>query len=265
MKINEFLLMVKQFKDEPKQITDKTEIAHWTDGDWIDYYYVFDLGPNYRFEVVDGPKHLYFGLFYCTPGDTYTTDNKKKFYHCLFQDKCDRMDRFQLMTLLKEVGITLDNPDMIVNLNVKEKRDLLYVDMCARLPFDLKAEITSIFDESKSTQNICACKTADIADVIYLNFGDGGFYPYEISNFKILLRSMSDMTFEEKDEFMRLSDKVMADYAQCIKDGVDVIKRKSELTFRQTEWLLKKHFDFRGLIKAGLAKEYSVHNLKNIK
>lgn len=259
MKIEEFLLLIKQFKDTPKQVTDKAELSHWISHDWKEYYYVFDIGDSYRFEINDGPNNLLFGLFYSKPDDKSisTRLTSHKFYRCLFHDKGPRMNKEELFELLDKMGITIDDPNMLVNISVKERRDLLYMDLCFRLPFQPQVEIISAFDGSIGTKTICACKTSNITSHIYLNFGDGGLYPYEIDNVKLLLRPMSDMTDREKKEFSKLLDDKVKVYSS--QNTIDAIKIKSDLTLKQTEWLLEHQFDFRGLIQTGLAKMYTVN------
>lgn len=257
MKIEEFLLLIKQFKDTPKQVTDKAELAHWTSNDWKEYYYVFDIGNSYRFEITDGPNNLLFGLFYSKPEDNSTRLASHKFYRCLFHDKGPRMNKEELFELLDKMGITLDDPNMLVNISVKERRDLLYMDLCFRLPFEPQAEITSAYDGSIETRTICACRPSNITSSIYLNFGDGGLYPYEIDNVKLLLRPLSDMADKEKAEFSKLLNNEVKVYSS--QNTIDAIKVKSEFTLRQAEWLLKHQFDFRGLIQTGLAKECTLY------
>ena len=250
--------MIKQFKDTPKQVTDKAELSHWTSKVWKEYYYVFDIGNSYRFEITDGPNNLLFGLFYSKPDDkSFSTRlTSPKIYRCLFHDIGPRMNKEELFELLDKMGITLDDPNMLVNISVKERRDLLYMDLCFRLPFQPQAEITSLYDSSIETKTISACKPSIITNNIYLNFGDGGLYLYNIDNVKLLLRPMSDMTDREKKEFSKLLDDKVKVYSN--QNTIDAIKIKSDLTLKQTEWLLEHQFDFRGLIQIGLAKMYTL-------
>ena len=112
----------------------------------------------------------------------------------------------------------------------QEEKQLLLKDLCARLPYGVKA-----------TNGHGILKLSPRTDVIYVV--DNGYIPY--------LRSMSSMTKEEFDEYMRFIkhswegiDKEEDDYYVKVKDR-DVY----------TDWLLSHHFDFRGLIPMGLALE----------
>ena len=105
--------------------------------------------------------------------------------------------------------------------------DLLMKDLCARLPYGVK------------------CQFED--DVRLIDGESSPFYDYTLSahhleifmrhnNFRIkpYLRPMSSMTEEEEDEY-------------------EIITRSSLTT--HIDWLNKNMFDYRGLIKRGLALE----------
>lgn len=65
---------------------------------------------------------------------------------------------------------------------------------------------------------------------------------YKYSDIKLVLRPLSDMTDEEKNEFEVFSFEVM-------KEDLNQVERNA----LKTKWYLEKHFDLFGLIEAGLA------------
>ena len=110
----------------------------------------------------------------------------------------------------------------------QEEKQLLLVDLCARLPYGVKCEIDDI-NEPLELESIKF--KGD-----YFIFSNGVYERY-ITEIKPYLRPMSSITKEEKayKEFYFKWD----DYSDW--DYVD--------------WLNAHHFDYRGLIKKGLAIE----------
>lgn len=122
---------------------------------------------------------------------------------------------------------------------IREDKELLLQDLCARLPYVIigryswkgnkpyNRELTgSLFDELKSSWD---------------STEDSQFSPY--------LRPMSSMTEEEKKEFI--------DAVTWEVDGKFYIDECEDISFYQEkyDWLNAHHFDYRGLIKKGLAIE----------
>ena len=117
----------------------------------------------------------------------------------------------------------------------QEEKQLLLIDICARLPYGMMAE--------------CRIESGESLDVL--------FVPSHIAEFiagsiivKPYLRQMSSMTEEEKDEFDKLMNLVEE---RCINAYG---KGGYTLSFTElNDWLNKNKFDYRGLIKKGLALE----------
>lgn len=118
----------------------------------------------------------------------------------------------------------------------QEDRDLYLKDLCARLPYHPKAEIT--FGKIKEIKTF-VCKHLFIPP-----YTSRKPKTYEV---KLFLRSMSDMTEEEKKEYIKERDK-------------DKSPSMYDVTYHSVDWLLKNHFDFRGLIPMGLAIEVTKEN-----
>lgn len=129
----------------------------------------------------------------------------------------------------------------------KEEKELLLVDLCARLPYGVKATTTS--DGWKGVYTI----TGYANERIYLDCPvyDEGDDEWLVEFIKPHLRPMSSMTEEEKNEYNRLC-------GYCLEqDAVDYnisILDRAQLVF-VIDWLNSHHFDYRGLIEKGLALE----------
>lgn len=138
----------------------------------------------------------------------------------------------------------------------KEDKELLFQDLCARLPYDVYvlADIYKTFDGGI------------IGNVVGVNLESGLVYlegvltPFYIDEIKPYLRSMSSMTEEEKDEFYNNSNGNVDNRT----DGKGLFFRNNFVSFEDINytinWLNAHHFDYRGLIPKGLAIEVTEEN-----
>jgi hypothetical protein len=124
----------------------------------------------------------------------------------------------------------------------KEDKELLFQDLCARLPYGVVIHIHDINVDDYDRQLI----PEDI-DFIQLNKKD--CKPY--------LRPMSSMTEEEKKDFLHLTN-------WDENDLIDIIKYphmyEFTISIKAFDWLNKNYFDYRGLIPKGLAIEVTEKN-----
>ena len=130
-----------------------------------------------------------------------------------------------------------------------QDKELLLKDLCARLPYGVKVNITS-----KETKNRIVHLTADNI----CNLTSGWW-----SECKPYLFPLSSITEEESIELFKLFeisliDSIGADYIkinECtgitffLDKGFDVETHLDKLI----DWLNAHHFDYRGLIEKGLA------------
>jgi len=119
----------------------------------------------------------------------------------------------------------------------QEEKQLLLVDLCARLPYKVIVEIKSYGQETqKPWFGELSCKDLEcfLQDVAYRSIK-----PY--------LRPMSSMTEEEKKEFI--------DAVTWEANSKFYIDECEDITFYQEkyDWLNAHHFDYRGLIEKCLA------------
>ena len=118
---------------------------------------------------------------------------------------------------------------------IKQDKDLVYKDICARLPYDVIVHVT---DPSTRTHDTY------LHEAILARLGNNQ------AIVKPYLRPMFNMTEEEYKEYSKLwdlQDKFPTD--ADIRFKIDVF-----------DWLNVHHFDYRGLIPKGLAIEVTEAN-----
>ncbi len=123
---------------------------------------------------------------------------------------------------------------------MKENKDLLLKDLCARLPYKVKAQFPDEYGGYTS-----AIESIDIDGFIK----DFEGIQYEIGDFKPYFFPLSSMTEEQKIEFDKMSE-------LDIEYTITQIKNDSLIWtsgLNRFNWFLKNHFDVYGLIEKGLA------------
>ena len=138
----------------------------------------------------------------------------------------------------------------------KDLKDLLLHDLCARLPYGVrgKCEIDASYDKSFDTifqtHKFDAVVYGIKEDLLLItplieDIDEQQFAEEEVANgvdildFKPYLRPMSSMTDYQKRDYQFITERWMNDPSHSISDSID--------------WLNKNHFDYRSLIKKGLA------------
>ena len=128
----------------------------------------------------------------------------------------------------------------------KEDKELLFKDLCARLPYGVKVQVyyediggSGYFDET-----------------VWLIDNDEPFHINDrwIENIKPYLRPMSSMTEEDKKELGNFVAAGM--FASQNKDHLFQLTRETLLG----DFFNKRHIDYRGLIEKGLAIEVTESN-----
>ena len=112
----------------------------------------------------------------------------------------------------------------------QEDKDLLLKDLCSRLPYGVKIELTWWVMDEGTYVNV-TLEPEHIEQL--LNYEN---YTTEI---KPYLFPLSNMTEEQKKEYQYITERWMYDSSYSISDSID--------------WLNKNHFDYRGLIPMELA------------
>lgn len=129
----------------------------------------------------------------------------------------------------------------------QEDKELLLKDICARLPYGIKASYYGVQEE---------CETWDEIDGVTLDEHLGGYvdigqYSLPIERIKPYLFPMSSMTDEQYDQLC-IDSRVK-------NDSVDILDALAN-DMDAIDWLNKNHFDYRGLIEKGLAIEITGEN-----
>ena len=128
----------------------------------------------------------------------------------------------------------------------QEEKQLLLIDLCARLPYKVKVEAVPYVDPQ------ILCSIDPIRKEFRLDFGEyrnifaTNWVGEEYSIVKPYLRPMSSMTEGEILEFIRIGDSILR---------IGEKKLICILSLKQMDWLNAHHFDYRGLIEKGLALE----------
>ena len=144
----------------------------------------------------------------------------------------------------------------------QEDKELVFKDICARLPYGVHILVHDTFKYSTVPfQNayLKAYDTAELIDSISLNlrYSSKG-KPFnriikerkDYLEIKPCLFPISSMTEEQKNEYNMLQDKVTTYHYE---DGNIVEETELCDNWRSIEYLNTNHFDYRGLIEKGLA------------
>ena len=134
----------------------------------------------------------------------------------------------------------------------QEDKELLLKDLCARLPYGIKASYYGAEEE---------CETWDEIEGITLDEDFGGYvdigqYSLPIERIKPYLFPLSSMTEEQKKEYGKACDLDTEILEKHPMDGTTPFPA----LYNSQDWLNKNHFDIYGLIPMGVALDAT--NLK---
>jgi hypothetical protein len=145
----------------------------------------------------------------------------------------------------------------------QEEKQLLLQDICARLPYGVKATTTSNAWRNVYTVNGYANYRIYLDCPVY----DEGDDEWLVESVKPYLRSMESITKEELQQLQGIIDEcgIATWKPQIGYDTINEIYINGEVKLGNciplivmveiVKWLLKHHFDYNGLIKKGLAIE----------
>lgn len=131
----------------------------------------------------------------------------------------------------------------------QKDKELLLKDLCARLPYGVKATDQRHGDSSITDIDVYA------GLVYYFGFDEWG----EIKDCKPYLRPMSSITDEENKEFQQV---IEIELKALEGPGGHTIESAASSAF-QIDFYNKHHIDYRGLIPMGLALEAKEGMYKN--
>ena len=149
----------------------------------------------------------------------------------------------------------------------QEDKELLLKDLCARLPYGVKAQVTGWDEEKGEVKVPLKIYSINTDGYVYFETNDYDVNYLPIEACRLYLRPMSSMTEEEFDK--------LKEYSELKYDQLDLASFQNGtykcLDFYLSEvpsyvvilvfdWLNKNHFDYRGLIPMGLAIEVTEKN-----
>ena len=127
----------------------------------------------------------------------------------------------------------------------QEDKELLLKDLCGRLPYEVKCNI------SRKNENCVKSRTIDsILDCHWLSECKSDFY-----EIKPYLYPLSSMTEEHKNELKKIiyvETEIICNQLKTNNYGIEDGKYHFN-SILQVDWLNKNHFDYRGLIEKSLA------------
>ena len=129
-------------------------------------------------------------------------------------------------------------------------KDLLLIDLCPRVPYGIKCQV----DDGAAGFNDGTLIEIDISKEC-VRFEADYWWVADIDEIKPYLRTMSSMTEEEKREYNLFffgAEPLTCDFS------VYAVEHRTLYEFdakNLIDWLNKHYFDYRGLIKKGLALE----------
>ena len=124
----------------------------------------------------------------------------------------------------------------------QENKKLLLQDLCAKLPYGIKAFYYGAEEECETWEEIEGITCDGYVDI--------GQYSLPIESVKPYLFPLSSMTDEQKKEYYNLcfeEERGEREYGEWIT------RVYYHNTIESIDWLNKNHFDYRDLIEKGLA------------
>lgn len=124
----------------------------------------------------------------------------------------------------------------------QEDKDILLKDLCARLPYRVKCLINYTF--CNETTDYKDVKASDVDTLIMINQQSEAYFFdwlsewFVVDDFKPYLFPLSSMTDEQEEEYNNLNGYELG----CFPHTEEAL-----------DYLIKNHFDYRGLIPKGLA------------
>lgn len=125
----------------------------------------------------------------------------------------------------------------------QEDKELLIRDLCARLPYGIKASYYGAEEERETWDEIEGITLDGCVDI--------GQYSLPIERIKPYLFPLSSMTEEQKVIYGDLCYSVIQSLANNMQSELNEL----------INWLNANHFDYRGLIEKGLAIDASGLNI----
>lgn len=134
---------------------------------------------------------------------------------------------------------------MLLNGMKQEDKELLLKDLCARIPYKVKIEVTYSKESGSSLRTRLCSEGINTLDTNIL-----GLLQQSEVYIKPYLFPLSSMTEEQKREYNRWKHEVPV----CRYEYGDIVEEVELFDSPESfEYLIENHFDYRGLIEKGLA------------
>ena len=144
----------------------------------------------------------------------------------------------------------------------EQDRELLFIDLCGRLPYEVKVNVNSEYLSEELIKS-----GYDKPLVVYGVTADGSIsftldkflmeYSMPILSIKPYLFPLSSMTEEQKIECFKGTDIELDEHNEIWStfpiSNSDIVLTNLNNWLKVINWLNKNHFDYRGLIEKGLA------------
>ena len=141
---------------------------------------------------------------------------------------------------------------------IQEDKDLLFKDLCARLPYGTKCIVTKSRTEEGQKGDVGRIVRVCLEGVDCI---DNTVFFSEFGNFKPYLFPLSSMTKEQQIEANIFDDMDMDILSQNLGRNHRDKTNIPTATYNYIDWLNKNHFDYRGLIERGLAIDATGQNI----
>lgn len=131
----------------------------------------------------------------------------------------------------------------------QEDKELLFKDLCARLPHNTICQVKFKNCGKYETKNMTL--SGIFKDEAYFTIENGSIYS---SSYKPYLFPMSSMTDKDLTEFLQIKGmNLNSDELKIFRrEGTAIVSTLHSYS-RHIDWLNKNHFDYRRLIEKGLA------------
>jgi hypothetical protein len=136
-------------------------------------------------------------------------------------------------------------------------KDLLLKDLCARLPYGVKAVLkqTNCHDSTKHKVNEKDIYSFRTGRSLEEDYGQHDYYKVIVTDIKPYLFPLSSMTEEQKEELENLGwyfdNFEIHNVSECLGAYREYVAHSD--CFALIDWLNKNHFDYRNLINKNLA------------
>ena len=130
----------------------------------------------------------------------------------------------------------------------QEEKQLLLKDICARLPYGVKAQVIGWDEEKGEVAVPLKIYSINTDGYVYFETNDYDVNYLHIEACRLYLRPLSSMTEKEVKELYMLLFRVE-------RLGIPDISKEQNAISLLYDWFHKHHFDYRGLIPKGLALE----------